>query len=470
MNDGMKLIGIIQILILINFFIVNGSYTLLTIIAFPLVRKQHKRADIDDYPFIFKSRLAPGVSLLLPAYNEEATIVDSVDSLLMSRYPLSEVIVINDGSEDDTLETLIRAFQLRRVFRLLRDDIRTEKIRGYYVSDKNNKLIVLDKENGGKADALNAGINAANFPYFFSIDADVILENDAIVRIITPIIKDPSHVIAAGGIVRVANGCVVKRGKVLRVGLSKKRLPVLQVVEYIRAFAAGRAGLSALNCLMIISGAFGLYSAAAVRHIGGYSTNTVGEDMELLVRLQKIFMSERRKFKVVYMAYPVCWTEVPENLRDLGRQRARWHRGLCETLWHHTRGMFLNLRYGHISYFALPFFFFVELLGPIGEFLGYVVLMVLIAMGHLDLNFFFLFLSIALLWGIFLSFSAILFEDVNFTWYRIWRSLLRLLPYALLENIGYRQLTVWWRLRGFMQFLGRRRSWGTLKRRGFSHS
>ncbi len=461
-----------ELVILIYFFVVNGTYTALTFIAFFVVRNQHRRSYIDDYPHIFESKLAPGVSLLMPAHNEETTIVESVRSLLMSRYPLFEVVVIDDGSEDSTLDRLIEEFGLRRSqrqnSRLFRDAIETASIRGVWVSPTVPNLVVISKENGGKADALNAGMNACKYPYFFSMDADIILEEDAILRVVAPIMRDPDRVVAAGGMVRVVNGCEVKNGQVVRPGLSKKTLPVLQVIEYIRAFSAGRAGLSAVDSLMIISGAFGVYSSQIARQVGGYSTETVGEDMELLVRMRKTLFKDKVAHDVLYQAYPVAWTEVPENLRILSAQRRRWHRGLCETMWK-NRDMIFRPRYKAMGIFAMPFFFFVEFLGPLAEVSGYIYLIWLLLTGGVDQQFFLLFLSLAVLWGVFLSFSAILFEDVNFNWYRMWRSLGKLLPYALFENLGYRQLTAWWRVCGFFEFVVGKRGWGKQERQGFGN-
>lgn len=456
--------------ILLYFFIVNGIYTLLTFVAFFMVRNQHRRSYIDDYPHIFDSKLAPGVSILVPAHDEEMTIVESVRSFLLSNYPRFEVIVIDDGSQDETLPRLIEAFGLRpnqrALDRVLRQAIPTQPVESVWVSPTYPELLVISKQNGGKADALNVGINACQYPYFFSLDADIILEEDAILRVVTPIMRDPDRVVAAGGMVRVVNGCEVRSGRVVRPGLSKKTLPVLQVIEYIRAFAAGRAGLSALDSLMIISGAFGVFNTSIALRVGGYAVDTVGEDMELLVRMRRQLFKDKYRHRVIYQAYPVAWTEVPEKLGGLSRQRRRWHRGLCEVMWR-NRGMILNPRYKVVGMFAMPFFLFVELLGPLMEVAGYVYLVWLLFTTGIDTQFGVLFLLLAVLWGVFLSFSAIVFEDVNFNWYRLWRSLGKLLPHALLENLGYRQLTAWWRVRGFFEFLLGKRGWGRQERRGF---
>ncbi|HEY5516630.1 MAG TPA: glycosyltransferase [Coriobacteriia bacterium] len=463
----MKLIPLLQLFVLVYFFFVNGMYSLLTLLAFPLVRQQHRRSFIDDLPGLFGSRLAPGVSILVPAHNEEAAIVESVRSLLMSHYPRFEVVVIDDGSTDGTAAELIKAFGLRKVYRVARDDIATAPIHATYLSEKHDNLVLILKGHGGKADSLNVGINAAKHPYFFSIDADVVLERDAVIRAMKPVMRDPERVVASGGIVRVANGCRIVNGRMVRAGLSPRHLPVLQVVEYIRAFSAGRAGLSALDSLLIISGAFGVFDTRLARSVGGYLLGTVGEDMELLVRMRRRLLESKTKHHVLYLAYPVAWTEVPETFGLLGRQRARWQRGLCETLWHHRRMLF-NPRYGHIGLFAMPFFLLVEFFGPIAEAAGYLLLVWWIVTGQIFWPYFWWFFAMAVLWGVLLSFAAVLFEDVNFTWYRLRRSLVRLLGHALLENFGYRQLTVFWRLRGVVQFLRGETSWGQMEHRGFA--
>lgn len=442
-------------------------YSLLTLLAYFEVRSQRKRSFIDDYTYLRRSKLTPGISLLVPAHNEETTIVEAIKSHLRTNYPKYEVIIINDGSTDKTIEVLREEYKLKKIYRVIQTCIKTRKVKGYYISETEPNLVFIDKVNGGKADALNAGINAARYHYFMSIDADVILEKDAMLRVMKPLLENPEKNFAAGGIIRVANGCIVKKGEIKEIKLSRKPLPIFQVLEYIRAFTAGRAGFSKLKSLVIVSGAFGAFNTEQTRRIGGYEHKTVGEDMELLVRLHRRLRERKiKKYNIFFRAYPVCWTEVPETLRILGRQRNRWHRGLCDVISRHKR-MIFNPRYGPIGLFSMPFFFLFEYLGPIIEMIGYIYLIYLTAFSIVDWPFFLAFLALAILWGMLLSVSAVLFEELNFKWYRKWYYIAVLIIFAIFENLGYRQLTVLWRIYGFYDFLRKKQAWGAMPRKGF---
>lgn len=437
------------------------------ILAFFEFKKQYNRSFIDDYPYLYDSKLTPGVSILMPAYNEQSSIINSVRSLLSIKYPKFEVIVINDGSKDNTVNELIKEFNLKEIYHVIHTKIKTKKIKHYYVSLSEHRLIVIDKSNGGKADALNSGINAAKYPYFICIDADVILEEDAMLRIMKPMLEDPKKNIVAGGIVRVANGCTIKNGKLVDVKLSHKLLPIFQIVEYARAFTIGRAGFEKLKSLLIVSGAFSVFNIEQVRKVKGYDHNSIGEDMELIVRLHKNLRNEKKDYNFLYKAYPVCWTEVPENIKILGRQRSRWHRGLTDTLKKH-KNMIFNPRYGMVGMFGMPFFFFFEFLGPIIEIVSYLYVIYLIISQTLNIQFFFLFLAIAVLWGSLLSVFTILFEDIYFKRYTKWYYLIILIVFSLFENFGYRHLTLFFRIKGFIDYLKKKKNWGDMSRTGFS--
>lgn len=446
---------------------VNATYVILLYRSFGEVLHAVRQARFTDYRIVVQSEITSPVSILAPAYNEQAGIVESVRSLLKLSYGEYEVVVINDGSKDQTLERLIQEFDLVPSRRVYRPAIATQPVRGIYRSRSAayRNLSVVDKQNGGKADALNAGINAAQYEFVCCVDADSILEDDALQKVMKPFLDDPT-VIASGGIVRIANGCEVVNGRVVRVGLSRKPLPLFQVVEYFRAFLSGRMGWQSLNALLIISGAFGLFRRQAVIDVGGYDAGTVGEDMELVVRMHRAYRDARRPYRITFVPDPVCWTEAPESLRILGSQRNRWHRGLADVLWIH-RHMIFNERYGVVGTLALPYFLIVELLGPVIEMFGYVSLIVLLALDRVDPVMTGLFLLASIVYGVMFSVGAVLLEEVSFRRYPNPKHLALLLVMGVLENFGYRQITVYWRLKGLWKYLRGEKAWGKMERAGF---
>jgi len=335
-----------------------------------------------------------------------------------------------------------------------------------YGSLTHQNLLVIDKERGGKADALNAGINLARYPLFCSVDADSIIEDHALLRVVKPFMEHPREMVAVGGIVRIANGCEVHEGRVSKIHMPPKALPIFQVVEYLRAFLTGRIGWSVMRSLLIISGAFGLYKKSEVIEVGGYDLDSDTEDLELVVRLHENCRRKRMKYRIVFVPDPVCWTEVPTTFQILRRQRNRWHRGLLQSLWRHKR-MMLNPRYGVIGLFTFPYFVFFEMFGPFIELTGYVTVPLAWMLGILDFHFFLLFLTLAVLYGVFLSVAAILLEEISFRRYPGWLDLARLVFYGILENFGYRQILSLFKVKAFWDFVRRRRGWGDMKRRGF---
>lgn len=405
------------------------------------------------------------ISVLVPAYNEEKTIVENIKSLLALDYPSFEVIIINDGSKDDTLKRVIEAYNLKEINQPIRYLIKTNKIKGIYKNLDIPKLTLLDKENGGKADALNAGINLSRYPIFTSIDADSILESDSLVRVIMPFIEDKSTV-AVGGIVRIVNGSEIKNGRIEYVGLPNNKLAMFQIVEYLRAFLSGRMGWNALGCLLIISGAFGAFKKDVVIASGGYASNTIGEDMELVVRLHKQLRENRYKYKVKFIPDPVCWTQAPENIKDLRKQRRRWQIGLMDSLFRHKK-LLLNHKYGIIGLLGAPYFWIFEMLGPIIETLGYIFIPLSYIFGLLNINYFILFLLSSILYGIILSIGAILLEEYTFNKYPSIHQLLKLSLYGILENFGYRQMTTIFRIEAILRFNKLKNSWGNIKRASF---
>jgi cellulose synthase/poly-beta-1,6-N-acetylglucosamine synthase-like glycosyltransferase len=444
------------------FGIINIAFLCMAWRKLATFRHARSYTSLDD---TFASPFTPGISVLVPGYNEEAGIVSSVRSLLDLRYPRHEVIVINDGSTDSMLEQLKSAFDLVPVRQAVRTHVETEPIRAAYVSRRHSNLCVLDKENGGKADALNAGINTAAYPYFCAIDADAVLEHDALLRIVQPMVDRPGVAVAAGGIVRIANGCQIEAGRVVSYGLPKNRLATMQVVEYFRAFLVGRLGLDSLRCLVIISGAFGLFSRAVVEEVGGYARGTVGEDMELATRMHAHLRRQGEPFEISFVPDPVCWTEAPETLGGLSRQRRRWQRGLGETLWTYRRAM-LNPRYGALGLFALPYFLIFEFLGSVFQAFGVVVVIVAFILGAFSVLFFAAFMAVSILLGLLISAGTVVLEEYVVHRYQRRREIARLVLYSTLESFGYRQLASFWAVQGLIDVLRRKSGWGAQQRLG----
>jgi cellulose synthase/poly-beta-1,6-N-acetylglucosamine synthase-like glycosyltransferase len=455
------------VFVVLYFVGVNLTYIILLIFSLREILLYIHHNSFSDYRLTVQSELAPGVSLLAPAFNEEATVVESVHSLLKLNYGKYEVIVINDGSKDKTLDRMIKEFNLVVSARVYSPDIPAKRVRGIYRSNMSSykNLIVVDKDNGGKADALNVGVNVSRYELICAIDADSLLEEDALQKVVKPFLEDV-RVIASGGIVRIANGCKVTNGRVVEVGLSKHILPIFQVVEYFRAFLSGRMAWQGMNALLIISGAFGLFRRQAVIDVGGYRTDTVGEDMELVVRMHRVMRERKKPYRVVFVHDPVCWTEAPESIKILARQRNRWHRGLMDVMRFHGK-MLLNPRYGAIGMISMPYFFFIEFLGPIFELIGYIATIGLFISGTANVDMAILFFVVSILYGVMFSVGGVLLEEISFHRYPNPKHLLLLLFIGVIENFGYRQLTAWWRIKAFFDYARGKKSWGKMQRKGF---
>jgi cellulose synthase/poly-beta-1,6-N-acetylglucosamine synthase-like glycosyltransferase len=444
------------------FVLVTGGYLALNALSmFALPRYLEMRL-FDALPRRTSGFELP-VSVLVPAYNEEKTIGASVRSMLQLDYPEFEVVVVNDGSKDGTLEALRSEFSLVPYPEAYCRSLETKAVLGIWRSTEIPNLRVIDKENGGKADALNAGINAARYPLVCGVDADSILERASLRRVVAPFLHDPT-VIASGGTVRIANGCEVRDGFLEKVGLPSNVLPLLQIVEYLRAFLFGRMGWMPLNAVLIISGAFGVFRKRALVVVGGYRHDTVGEDMELVVRLHRLHRLRGERYRVVFLPDPICWTEAPESLRVLKSQRTRWQRGLGESIVA-NRALLLHPRGGAPGWIALPFMVAFEWLGPLVEVAGYFAMAVGLALGVISWQAFAAFMLLAIGLGTVLSVNALLLEEISFHVYQKPRQLLTLAAVALIENFGYRQLVTLWRLQGLWQWARRTRgSWGDMTR------
>lgn len=440
--------------------------TVLFLLAIKGVRDYRNQLKNWPYYKMVASTYIPPVSILVPSYNEEKTIVNNIKSLLSMEYSQFEVVVINDGSKDETLDVLRKAFDLRRVDKPYQKKIITQDVKGIYVSAMIPNLTVIDKVNGGKADALNVGINSCKYPLFTAIDADSILEKNSLLKVVRPFIDDPDKVVVTGGIVRVLNGSKVEDGYIQEVFLSKSPLVILQTVEYLRAFLFGRMGWSELNSLLIISGAFGVFKKDVVIRIGGYSTDTIGEDMELIMKVHKYMREKKKDYKIHFVPDPVCWTQAPEDIESLKGQRIRWHRGLMDSLLNHKE-MFLNPKYGTIGMIAVPYFWIVEMFGPVIEVLGYVSVLLSYLLGVLNYNFAILFFIFSVLYGVFISIGSVMLEENNFMKYDKVSDYVKMIFYAIMENFGYRQLNSVWRVRAFFGYKRKANTWGEIARQEF---
>jgi cellulose synthase/poly-beta-1,6-N-acetylglucosamine synthase-like glycosyltransferase len=451
--------------ILVYFLFVNSFYALLLLSAAWEMLKHMRQIRGESYWRVLGSRVAPSITMLAPAYNEAATIRESVHAILSLHYPNLEVLIVNDGSTDETLAVLKEHFDLVPIHPIYRRQIESKTIRGLYRSRNRSNLLVVDKDNGGKADALNAGLQMATGTLVCAMDADTLIEPDALLRMVRPFLLN-GDVLAAGGTIRVVNGSHVERGRVITPHVSREPIAGFQTVEYLRAFLFGRLGWNRLGGNLIISGAFGLFRREAMIAAGGYAHDTVGEDMELVFRLRRHGYESNGPHRIDFVPDPVAWTEAPASLRMLGRQRDRWHRGLADTLWRHRRILF-NPRYGAMGLVVYPYFLFVELLAPVMETLGLCGLLVGLAAGVINLPFALLYFLVAYGYGLVLSAFSLVLDEINFHRYEGWRDRLLLILWAMLEPFGYRLLTVFWRLRGLVRFCRGRMEWGTMERRGF---
>ncbi len=445
----------------------NLIYSLQLVIAyFVLHSRTYVRGSARTWQML--SQTTRPISLLVPAYNEAATIIENIRSLLALHYPNFEVIVINDGSTDQTLHRVIDEFGLEPVVRPCNLEVPHAPIIGLYGSHRYPNLLLADKRNGGKADALNAGINLSRFPLFCAVDADSLLESDALLRAVQPFAEGPDRVAAVGGTVRIANGCKVRAGRVTDIDIPRQAILLFQVVEYLRAFLMARIAWSRLNALMLVSGAFGIFRRQPVVEAGGYDTDTVGEDLELIVKLHRHLREKKVDYEIRYVSDPVCWTEAPASLIQLGRQRMRWQRGALETFFKHRRMLF-NPRYGSAGLIGYPHMLMVDVLGPPIEILGYLLVPAFWYLGALSTDFFAAYLALTFVYGVFISVGALFLEELELKRYPRPSHLLILTMAAVMENFGYRQLNNFWRMAGFWQFaVGRKGAWGDMARSGFA--
>jgi cellulose synthase/poly-beta-1,6-N-acetylglucosamine synthase-like glycosyltransferase len=448
--------------------IIFTSYVILGLFSAMALRKYLRKNSYINYNSLVLSPLSPKISIIAPAYNESKTIIDNVRTLLSLYYNNFEVILVNDGSTDDTFAMVKESYELVKVNYFFDYRIPCERIKGVYKS-KNpsyNRLTVIDKNNGGKADSLNAGINISRSGLFVAIDADSIIEPDSILKLVKPFLEEKdSKVIGTGGVIRIVNSCNIERGHIREIHLPEKILPRLQVLEYTRAFLLGRMAWSQLDGLMLISGAMGMFDRETVINAGGYSTKTVGEDMELVLRMRRFKADRKEKYEVTYIPDPLCWTEVPSDLHSMRKQRTRWTRGLVESLLTHKK-IFLNKKYGRLGMLGYPYWLFLEWLSPIIAFCGITYTVFLIFFNALNWPFFLLLFLFVYAFSVSLSTWAVLFEEVTFHKYGKKRDVLRLLATSLVEPFFY-PIHTYYALRGNLEVVRGKQGWGTAKRNGF---
>lgn len=450
---------------------VMGSYLVLGIISILNARKYLRKNSYTDYLNILQSPEAPSVSVIAPAYNEERTIVDNIRSLLSIQYANYEVIVVNDGSRDRSLLMVIEEYDMVKVDYSVNEQLKTKKIKGVYKSrnPSYDNLILVDKENGGKSDALNVALNVSSKDYTLNIDVDCILEEDVLLKLMKPFLEETkAEMIAAGGVIRIANDCEIERGRITEVNIPNKLLTQFQTLEYLRSFLLGRVGWGSLDGLLIISGALGVFKKDIVIACGGYDDDTIGEDMELTVRVRRYAREKNIRYSIAFVPDPLCWTEVPEKWSVLRKQRNRWARGSIETLLAHRR-LFLNPFYGKIGLISYPYWMLFEWLAPLVEFIGLILLVVFSILGVVNVDFFYL--MIFLIYGFTVAFTiaTIYIEEVTYFQYKKRRQLAKLMIAGVLEPLLYHPFAVFCSITGnWDYFFEGKTAWGGMKRVGFS--
>ena len=424
-----------------------------------------------DLSKVMASPLAPGITIIAPAYNEGLTIVENIRSLLSLQYVNYEVMVVNDGSKDDTLQKMIDAYDLIKIDKKIDPDWRNKPIRGVYKSRQRSfsKLTVIDKENGGKSDALNTGIQLSEMKYVGCIDVDCLLLPDALLHVVKSFYqRSKKKVIAVGGVIRIANSCKISGGKLEEIRLPKNWLAKFQLLEYTRSFLLGRMAWGRIDSLLIISGAFGFFDRQIALAVGGYDTGTVGEDMEIVFRMRRYMHERNIPYTVEYIPDPLCWTEVPESTKILVNQRDRWARGNLETLYTH-KDMFFNPKFGRLGMLSYPYWFFYEWLAPLLEFFGFFTIILFYFLGILNWEFFIAITLTVYTFSVMFSFYAILWDVYSYNQYKKTKDILLLMFCAIIEPFVFHPIVVWSAVRGNYKKLFKINSgWGSQVRKGFA--
>lgn len=466
---------ILQILHYIFFayaFSAIASYIILSIISGKETIEYLKKNSFVNYKDILSSTMSPSITIIAPAYNESLNIVENVRSLLSNHYVNYDVVIVNDGSKDDSLEKLIEAYDLEKIEYVINEKIKTQPLRAGVFKSKNpafEKLMVVDKENGGKADALNMGLNISKSKYVACIDVDCLLLEDALQKMIKPFLEvTDAKVIATGGVIRIANSCVIRGGKLIDVNLPKNLLVQSQILEYLRAFLLGRMAWSRLNGLLVISGAFGIFDKDIAIAVGGYDTKTVGEDMEIIVRMRRYMEEQGKKYKVSYIPDPLCWTEAPDSYKIFISQRNRWTRGTIETLKKHRKIGF-NPKYGSFGLLSYPYWLIFERLAPIIESVGVIYFVILIALKEVRWEFALSFLCLSYLFSVLFSIVAIYSEELTFHQYKKKGTGFKLVLLSALEPFLLHPFVLYAAIRGNIDYyFNKKKKWGRMERKGLA--
>ncbi|MBK8684376.1 MAG: glycosyltransferase family 2 protein [Bacteroidetes bacterium] len=446
------------------------SYIILAILSFiGISRYKGYNSELDDNT-LMSSPLTPGISVVAPAFNEGLTIITNVRSLLTLNYPLFEVIIINDGSKDDTLEKLIEEFELEETPFAYVAKIKTKPVKRIFKSRNPaySILTVVDKENGGtKADASNAGINASSFPYYLCTDVDCILDRNTLLKMIKPILNSKKNVIAVGAVLRMSNSCDIEEGIITRVRPPKGIIPRFQEMEYIRAYLLSKMGWSVVNCVPNISGGLGLFDKEVAVRAGGYDPLSHAEDMDLVTRMVSYMINNKQNYKVDYIPLSCCWTEGPPNMRILNRQRTRWGRGLIQLFYEHRKILF-NRKYKNMGLIVYPFAFLYELLAPVIEALGWIFFIYLILTNQVNWYNAFIILLYSYTFSVMISTMVILWDQITFKYYKTFREVLSLVLMVFLESFIYHPLIMFFAIRGYYDYLTSKEfEWGSMTRQGF---
>lgn len=404
------------------------------------------------------------VSIIVPAYNEEVTVVSTVRSLLSLDYKIYEIIVVDDGSKDETAKRLIEAFQMKKIQIPFNRQVRCKEEKAVYVTTKQKvRITLVQKENGGKSDALNMGINVSSYPYFLCIDADSVLQYNSLKKIVQPVLED-EQIIAVGGVVRASNDVEFENSRVKTYRMPKSILACMQVLEYDRSFLAARILFDKFNGSMIISGAFGLFRKDIVIAVGGYDSTTMGEDMELVVRLHEFCVSNQVPYRIRYVTDAICWTQVPENLKDLCKQRKRWHIGLFQSMWDH-RKILSSTQYGALGMVSYTYFLLYELLSPYIELFGLVMIGVATYMDLINVPFMIMFYIIYAVYGAVLSLTAFLARMYTIDLTISFKDMCKAVSLCIFEITALRFVLAFVRMRSLIGYKRKKTEWGEIERR-----